>query len=208
MKTCTPADLGLQAFIYRTGVGEHKAVYEVHVPFSLYQAKPIADDYFHDISILLSFLKTKGSASIGESPFTLPVGAAAYDDLCISAVFLDALVGLIDPARCHFNKRCISVAESPSNPRRTLLTFLDGTTHEADVVLGADGIKSTIRKYILDGEPGNRVAFSNTVAYRGLIPYDKLKAAGFKTDLSFNPTCFVGPSKVSAHLPAGHEVKF
>ncbi len=29
MKKCTPADLGLQGFIYYNGIGEHKAAYEV-----------------------------------------------------------------------------------------------------------------------------------------------------------------------------------
>lgn len=75
--------------------------------------------------------------------------------------------------------------------------FLDGTTHETDVVLGADGIKSFVRRYIT-GDSDSRVAFSNTVAYRGLVPYAQLKAAGFKVDLAKNPTCFAGPGKVSA----------
>lgn len=85
--------------------------------------------------------------------------------------------------------------ESPRNPKRVLLTFLDGTTHEADVVLGADGIKSSVRKFLV-GEGDNRVAFSNTVAYRGLISYADLKAAGFKIDVVDHPICFMGPSKV------------
>ncbi|OSD06217.1 FAD/NAD-P-binding domain-containing protein [Trametes coccinea BRFM310] len=110
------------------------------------------------------------------------------------AVFLNALVSIVDPSVSQFNKRCVSVAESPTNPKRVLLSFLDGTTHEADIVLGADGIKSSVRKYVLGGID-DRLAFSNTVAYRALIPYVKLKAAGFRTDLVEVPACFVGPSK-------------
>ncbi|KAI9067863.1 FAD/NAD-P-binding domain-containing protein [Trametes sanguinea] len=110
------------------------------------------------------------------------------------ATFLDGLVSCVDPAISHFHKRCISVTESPTNPKRVVLHFLDGTTYEADVVLGSDGIKSSVRKYVLGGAD-DRLSFSNTVAYRALIPYDKLKAAGFKTDLTDAPTCFMGPDK-------------
>ena len=117
------------------------------------------------------------------------------DKYCHRATFLDALVNFVNPDVCHFNKRCVSVTQSPDNPQRILLQFLDGSTHETDVALGADGIKSSIRKFVLGGTD-ERIAFSHTVAYRGLIPYDKLQAAGFKTDLTVAPACFMGPSKV------------
>ncbi|KAI0673672.1 FAD/NAD-P-binding domain-containing protein [Trametes maxima] len=110
------------------------------------------------------------------------------------AVFLDSLVGAVDPKTTHFHKRLTSITESTTNPGRSVLHFQDGTTHETDIVLGADGIKSAVRKHILDGENG-RVAFTNTVAYRGLIPYDQLKAAGFTIDLVSNPTNFMGENK-------------
>ncbi|KAI8981132.1 FAD/NAD-P-binding domain-containing protein [Trametes punicea] len=110
------------------------------------------------------------------------------------AAFLDALVGVVDPEISHFNKRCVAVSESSTNPKRVLLQFSDGTTYETDVVLGADGIKSSVRKYVLGGVD-DRLAFSNTVAYRALIPYPTLKAAGFKTDVLQAPVCFMGPSK-------------
>ncbi|KAI0363533.1 FAD/NAD(P)-binding domain-containing protein [Pilatotrama ljubarskyi] len=110
------------------------------------------------------------------------------------AAFLDALVGAVDPRTTHFNKRCTSISDSPTNPARVIVHFADGSTQEADVVLGADGIRSTVRDYVL-GEVGKSVAFSNTVAYRFLIPHAALKAAGFKTDVSDTPACFMGPSK-------------
>ncbi|CDO73093.1 hypothetical protein BN946_scf185007.g147 [Trametes cinnabarina] len=146
-------DLRARGFIYRPGVGEHRAVY------------------------------------------TTPVNESEDRGIGMHrAVFLDALVSVVDPTVSHFNKRCVSVTESPANPDRVLLSFLDGTTHETDVVLGADGIKSSVRKYVLGGTE-DRLAFSNTVAYRALIPYAALKAAGFKTGLVEAPVCFLGPSK-------------
>ncbi|KAI0334384.1 FAD/NAD-P-binding domain-containing protein [Cubamyces sp. BRFM 1775] len=122
------------------------------------------------------------------------------------AAFLDALVGVVDPGSTHFRKRCIAISEAhdgddddtpaSANPRRLIVHFADGSTHEADVVLGADGIQSTVRNYVLDGgEAGSRIAFGNTMAYRGLIPRAALEAAGFKTDVKDVPACFMGPSK-------------
>ena len=113
------------------------------------------------------------------------------------AAFVDALVKRIDPARTHFNKRC---ARLTSDGDVTTVHFQDGTTFEADVVLGADGIKSVVRNFVLGGTD-KRLAYSNTIAYRGLIPYAKLKAAGFKMDLSDHPLCLCGPSKVGPALP-------
>ncbi|KAI0756258.1 FAD/NAD-P-binding domain-containing protein [Daedaleopsis nitida] len=129
----------------------------------------------------------------------------APEDTSISmhrAAFLDALVGRVDPQRTHFNKRCTSISEHPTEPARLVLHFADGSTHETDVVLGADGIKSAVRRFVVDCGAAatatgtdTRVAFSNTAAYRGLIPYAALKAAGFKTQLTSRPACFIGPSK-------------
>ncbi|KAI1793193.1 FAD/NAD(P)-binding domain-containing protein [Ganoderma leucocontextum] len=111
------------------------------------------------------------------------------------AAYLDALMAVVDSQSAHFNKRCISIVPSPTSPNRLLINFSDGTSHETDVVVGADGVKSTVRDYLLD-RGDKRVAFSNTVAYRGLIPYKDLQAAGFKTPVTQDPACFVGPSKV------------
>ncbi|OBZ79798.1 Salicylate hydroxylase [Grifola frondosa] len=113
------------------------------------------------------------------------------------AAFLDALVGVADPAMSHFNKRCTSITTSDND--RLLVHFADGTTHETDIVLGADGIKSNVRNSVI-GDIGNRIAFSNTVAYRGLVPDATLKAAGVKTDLSDRPVCFVGQDKASQRI--------
>ncbi|KAH9920248.1 FAD/NAD-P-binding domain-containing protein [Epithele typhae] len=94
------------------------------------------------------------------------------------------IIGALDASSAHFNKRATAVTESPTNPKRLVIHFQDGTTHEADVVLGADGIKSTVRPYVL-GHKDDRVKFANT----------KLKAAGFKYDISEYPASVSGNSK-------------
>ncbi|PPQ91475.1 hypothetical protein CVT25_013732 [Psilocybe cyanescens] len=113
-------------------------------------------------------------------------------------VFLDAVMPLLDPSITHFNKRCVSVEQSENGPQ--LLRFSDGTTHEADLIIGADGIKSTTRSAII-GKDDSRLGFSGTYAYRGLIPIDLLEAEGIKTDIRSRPYCWVGVGKHIVTFP-------
>lgn len=105
------------------------------------------------------------------------------------AAFLDALVDLLDPSITHLNKRCVSISKSST---KSIVHFTDGSTHEADVIIGADGIKSAVRNAVV---PGNRLVFTNSVAYRGLVPTKTLWDAGVKTDFSEWSINFVGSGK-------------
>jgi 3-hydroxybenzoate 6-monooxygenase len=51
------------------------------------------------------------------------------------------------------------------------VTLADGTTHEARVVVAADGLHSLARKLLADDEPVN----SAFVAYRGAVPIDMVR---------------------------------
>jgi salicylate hydroxylase len=96
----------------------------------------------------------------------------------------------VDPNITHFNKRCTSISKSST---RSTVHFSDGSTHEADVIIGADGIKSAVRGSVVTDK---HLAFTNTVAYRGLVSAQTLKDAGFKTNASVRPINFVGNDKV------------
>jgi salicylate hydroxylase len=124
------------------------------------------------------------------------------------AAFLDALVHLVDPARTHFNKRCVSLRTCTDGSRSIELSFSDGTTAQADLVLGADGIRSVVRSHAVSDQRHDedvadksrglvRAAFTNTIAYRGLVPNAKLKEKGVKTEMNIRPLCWCGPSKVT-----------
>jgi len=82
---------------------------------------------------------------------------------------------------------------SKSDYGGVILHFSDGTIHKADVLVGADGIKSAVRSFVeVDAQP---LRFSKTFAYRGLIPTDEVKASGVKTDLTIRPVCYIGKHK-------------
>jgi len=80
------------------------------------------------------------------------------------------------------------------------LTFADGTTHATDLVLGTDGIKSSVRRYVLgDRDSGSNVSFTNTIALRNLLTREKIIESGFENlaELLKGPSCWLGDSKVS-----------
>ncbi|KAL0580833.1 hypothetical protein V5O48_001209 [Marasmius crinis-equi] len=115
------------------------------------------------------------------------LGLGIYRPAC-----LDGLISLLDPSITQFNKRCSSLTTTSTG--RTRIQFSDGTTHEADIVIGTDGIRSVTRQFVI-GEKAKPLVFANTYAYRGLVPLEDLVRAGIKTDLSVRPTCFVGKGK-------------
>ncbi|TFK26694.1 salicylate hydroxylase [Coprinopsis marcescibilis] len=111
--------------------------------------------------------------------------ALSSDELGLSIyrpVFLDALIPTIDPQYTHFNMRCTSVSLLPSG--KQVVTFEDGTAVEADLVVGSDGIKSTIRPYVAGKSEHKQLASANTATYRALVSISELKKAGVKTDLT------------------------
>jgi len=86
---------------------------------------------------------------------------------------LDALVDLLPPNVAHFNKRCTSVQPAPSPGEKGTIHFADGTDYRADIIVGCDGIKSTVRDAVSMNK--SKPMYMNTVAYRGLIPISELK---------------------------------
>ena len=89
--------------------------------------------------------------------------------------------------RTHFGKRLESYEDSTSNP--ITLRFKDGTTATCDVLIGADGVKSAVRRSMFadlaakaqdDAQAAAYLqcidpTWSGVVTYRALIQADSFK---------------------------------
>lgn len=107
------------------------------------------------------------------------------------AHFLDELVKGVPAYRAHFNKRLQDLEETEDG---VTLHFKDGTTASADVAIGADGVHSKVREFLIGAEAAKPV-FSGSVIYRGLVPMDRaIEVLG--SEHAQNATVLCGPGKL------------
>ncbi|MGB7100872.1 MAG: FAD-dependent monooxygenase [Xanthobacteraceae bacterium] len=76
---------------------------------------------------------------------------------------------VVSPGTIAFNHRLMSLHDIGSSVQ---LSFENGVQAEADIVIGADGIHSKVRDYLLGPEPPR---FVGGVAYRAIFPTDRLR---------------------------------
>ena len=69
----------------------------------------------------------------------------------------------------HLNKRCTHVE---LRDRSVGLFFADGMSHEADLVIGCDGIRSAVRKSIFND--GESPQYAGYMCWRSLVPTEAL----------------------------------
>ena len=80
------------------------------------------------------------------------------------ADLLALLAEQLPPGRVHAGHRCTDFTQDADG---AAVGFGNGASATADVVIGADGIHSTLQGFVVDpAEP----VFSGVVAYRGLVP--------------------------------------
>ena len=65
----------------------------------------------------------------------------------------------------HTGHRCIGLKQDDKTAR---LSFMNGATVEADIVVAADGIHSELRPYVF---PPSNPVFHGSVAYRSVVPH-------------------------------------
>ncbi|KAB0508998.1 salicylate 1-monooxygenase [Pseudomonas moorei] len=92
------------------------------------------------------------------------------------ADFIDMLERRLPAGIASLGKHLLGYEENPDD---VTLKFADGSTYTADVLIAADGIKSTIRNSVLTAAGHDRVdpRFTGTSAYRGLVETAVLREA-------------------------------
>ncbi|KAI1331163.1 salicylate 1-monooxygenase sala [Xylariaceae sp. FL0255] len=89
------------------------------------------------------------------------------------ADFMDAMAKLIPDGIAHFRKRLEKIEEDQVTKRQRM-TFTDGTTAEADAVIGCDGIKSKTRALMFgEDHPSAKARYSNMYCYRAVMPMER-----------------------------------
>jgi salicylate hydroxylase/6-hydroxynicotinate 3-monooxygenase len=124
----------------------------------------------------------------GEVIIDLPMPESRYGApyLCMHRGDLhEALLSVVDGGSIHLSKRLVGLEQRAG---RLTLAFEDGTRHEADAVVGADGLHSVVRGLILGPE---RPRFSGRVAYRGVFPSALIQGPG----ISDSRTKWWGPDR-------------
>jgi len=90
------------------------------------------------------------------------------------ADLLKALTDALPPQRLHLGHRLAGFTDLGD---RVELRFAHGARVEAGVLVGADGIHSSVRGELFGAE---RARFTGCVAYRGLVPADRLGHLGLE----------------------------
>jgi salicylate hydroxylase len=129
-----------------------------------------------------TLLRTPLSGTI-ETAFGFPHYQVHRADL------LAALAGALPAERVHVGHRLTRVAECGD---RVEARFADGARAEVDVLVGADGIHSRLRR-ILFGPEDPR--FTGCVAYRGLVPAERVRHLGLETTAQV----WMGPGRHFVH---------
>jgi salicylate hydroxylase len=109
--------------------------------------------------------------------------------------FIDALLSVLPAGMVHIGYKLETIEDQGDH---ATLTFSNGETVTADLVIGADGIRSTVRQQLFSQkEP----VFSGEHAYRAVISIDE--AHGLVTD--DNPRFYMGRNGTIAYnLPLRH----
>jgi salicylate hydroxylase len=102
-----------------------------------------------------------------------------------------AITSAVPAGTVRLGKRCAGVSVRGST---VVLAFTDGTRAEADVVIGADGVHSTVRGAVTDPAPHR---YSGICAFRATVPADR--APGFSRRRA--QTLWLGPGHHLVHYP-------
>lgn len=99
--------------------------------------------------------------------------------------------------RIHLGKRLANIDDTGD---QVVLHFKDGSKAEADIVIGADGTRSTVRNLMLGYED---YMYAGYTAFRGIVPVEKMPSMPDPTAIQF----WMGESGHCLHYPIGGDRK-
>jgi salicylate hydroxylase len=107
----------------------------------------------------------------------------------------DALRAALGDQHITLGARCVSVEQHASE---VTIRFADGRTASHDLLIGADGIHSVVREYVVGPD---LPSWSGQVAWRGLVP----AAIGHDVGLELRHQLFFGPRRmlIAYYVAAG-----
>ncbi|HEX3410871.1 MAG TPA: FAD-dependent monooxygenase, partial [Stellaceae bacterium] len=116
------------------------------------------------------------------------------------ADLLSVIASAFPAERIHLAHRLAGIADRGAGAEAW---FDNGVRITADLVVGADGIHSAVRAALIGGEPPD---FAGCVAYRGLVPAERIAALG----LELGNQSWVGPGGHFVHyfVSRGHLLNF
>jgi len=104
------------------------------------------------------------------------------------------LAAAVHPENLHLGRAVTGVGDAGDG---AVITFADGSTATADVVVGADGVHSVVRQHVCG--PGSGPVYSGTSAFRGLVARADLPALPDPLAIQF----WAGPHAHLLHYPMG-----
>lgn len=149
----------------------------------------------------LNILSADGQAVFAEEPWPGmdDYSERTYCHLTHRGDFIDALLKVLPEGWMNIGHRLVSIEDAGS---QSTLTFENGQTATADLVIGADGIRSVVRKQLFsDAEP----VYSGEHAYRAVLPMSVSPSLAPDN----NPRFYMGTNgTVVYNLPLPHRNEF
>ncbi len=103
------------------------------------------------------------------------------------------LGGAFGGENVHLGCRLVNIVEQSDS---VVLEFANGRTEHADLVVGADGVRSTVRRWISGADDA---IYSGTSAFRGIVPVENLPSLPDPQAIQF----WMGPDAHVLHYAIG-----
>jgi len=80
----------------------------------------------------------------------------------------ELLTRLLGDARVTFNAQCVGISQGAD---KAVAHFADGSRFEADLIVGADGVRSEVRRALFGAEAPH---FTGNMCYRAVVPFEQM----------------------------------